>query len=178
MHQRYQDAMAIVHKYGKPDLFITMTCNPSWNEISSHLLTLQQPQDRGDLLTRIFHSKFEEFKEDVIKKGVLGKVKAYVYVTEFQKRGLPHVHMLLILDDDDKLRNPYAYDHVIRAEIPNKNMEPQLFDAVLRHMIHGPCGALGRQSPCMQNGKCKKIFPKAFSAETHQGVDSYPIYHR
>jgi hypothetical protein len=26
--QCYQDAMAIVRKYGKPDLFITMTCNP------------------------------------------------------------------------------------------------------------------------------------------------------
>ena len=25
--QNYQDAMAIVAKYGKPDLFITFTCN-------------------------------------------------------------------------------------------------------------------------------------------------------
>ena len=26
--QQYQDAMAIVRKYGKPDLFVTFTCNP------------------------------------------------------------------------------------------------------------------------------------------------------
>ncbi|CAF5162094.1 unnamed protein product, partial [Rotaria sp. Silwood1] len=33
MQQNYQDAMAIVRKYGKPDLFITFTCNPTWREI-------------------------------------------------------------------------------------------------------------------------------------------------
>jgi len=27
MLQYYQDAMAIVRKYGKPDIFVTMTCN-------------------------------------------------------------------------------------------------------------------------------------------------------
>ena len=27
-HQLYQDAMAIVHHFGKPDFFITFTCNP------------------------------------------------------------------------------------------------------------------------------------------------------
>ena len=27
-HQLYQDAMSIVRRYGKPDLFITFTCNP------------------------------------------------------------------------------------------------------------------------------------------------------
>lgn len=32
MHQHYQDAMAIVRKYGKPHYFITFTCNPSWPE--------------------------------------------------------------------------------------------------------------------------------------------------
>jgi hypothetical protein len=33
MQQQYQDAMALVRKYGKPDLFITMTCNTNWPEI-------------------------------------------------------------------------------------------------------------------------------------------------
>src|SRR6185369_2877608 len=38
MYQRYQDAMALVQVYGKPDLFITITCNPWWPEIVSELL--------------------------------------------------------------------------------------------------------------------------------------------
>jgi len=38
MLQNYQDAMAIVNKFGKPNLFITMTCNPKWHEIEENLL--------------------------------------------------------------------------------------------------------------------------------------------
>jgi len=38
MQQCYQDAMSVVTKFGKPDLFITMTCNPKWKEITDNLL--------------------------------------------------------------------------------------------------------------------------------------------
>jgi hypothetical protein len=33
MQQLYQDSMAIVREFGKPDLFITVTCNPKWPEL-------------------------------------------------------------------------------------------------------------------------------------------------
>ena len=36
MQQNYQDAMAIVAKYGKPDLFLTYTCNPKIREITEN----------------------------------------------------------------------------------------------------------------------------------------------
>ncbi|KAF1854814.1 hypothetical protein Lal_00026526 [Lupinus albus] len=124
--QRYEDGMAIVLNDGKPDIFLTMTCNPSWPEITSELYEFQTAQDRPDLTTRIFRSKFEQLREDVIDKGVLGNVKSYMYVTEFQKRGLPHVHMLLILENNDKLRSPEEYDAIVRAEIPNYEEEPEL----------------------------------------------------
>ncbi|CAK8574132.1 unnamed protein product [Lathyrus sativus] len=156
MTQRYQDGMAIVLNDGKPYIFLTMTCNPSWIEITSELGIHQTPQDRPDLLTRIFRSKFEQLKDDVINKGVLGRVRSYMYVKEFQKRGLPHVHMLLILDTDDKLREPEEYDSVVKAEIPQHESEPELYEAVLKHMTHGPCGVLNQKSPCMKNGHCKK----------------------
>ena len=35
---RYHNAMAIVKKYKKPTYFITMTCNPHWEEIQDNLL--------------------------------------------------------------------------------------------------------------------------------------------
>ncbi|XP_056688781.1 uncharacterized protein [Spinacia oleracea] len=178
MHQRYQDAMALVHKFGKPDLFLTMTCNPSWPEIQSELLAGQVPNDRPDLLTRVFHAKLEELKKDVLERGILGTVVAYVYVIEFQKRGLPHVHMLLILDQNDKLTTPDDFDKIVRAVIPDEQVEPKLYKAVLKHMIHGPCGVLNHKSPCMKQGSCKKGFPKEFSNDTKQGNDSYPLYRR
>ena len=52
MFELYQDAMSIVRKYGKPDLFITFTCNPLWEEITSALLLDQKASDRpGALFT-------------------------------------------------------------------------------------------------------------------------------
>ena len=45
MHERQQDAMSYVRKYGHPDLFITTTTNPSWPEIKDNLLPGQDPQD-------------------------------------------------------------------------------------------------------------------------------------
>ncbi|KAK1694682.1 hypothetical protein QYE76_011379 [Lolium multiflorum] len=87
------DAMALVRKYGKPDIFLTMTCNPNWDEINRELYPGQTPQDRPDLVVRVFRAKLEELQKDI-----LGKVKAHVYVVEFQKRGLPHAHFLLIME--------------------------------------------------------------------------------
>ena len=37
MFQNYLDAMSIVQHFGKPSLFITMTCNPRWPEIVNNI---------------------------------------------------------------------------------------------------------------------------------------------
>ncbi|XP_075108897.1 uncharacterized protein LOC142180730 [Nicotiana tabacum] len=50
MHRRYMDAMALVQRFGKPDLFIIMTCNPDWAEIQENLCEGQFAQDRPDLI--------------------------------------------------------------------------------------------------------------------------------
>ncbi|KAK7400491.1 hypothetical protein VNO78_11699 [Psophocarpus tetragonolobus] len=128
-----------------------------------------------DLLARIFKAKFEQLKEDVINKGVLGKVKSYMYVTEFQKRGLPHVHMLLILESNEKLRDPEDYDSIVRAEIPKIEEEPQLYAIVLKHMIHGPCRTSNPRSLCMKNGKCNKRYPKEFLDDTRQEIHELDV---
>lgn len=96
--RHYMDAMALVRKYGKPDIFLTMTCNPNWDEINRELYPGQTPQDRPDLVVRVFRAKLAEFKDKLLQKYIIGKVKAYVYVVEFQKRGLPHAHFLLIME--------------------------------------------------------------------------------
>lgn len=53
MQQNYQDAMAIVSKTGKPDIFLTITCNPKWKEIQENLLPGQQACDRPDIVARV-----------------------------------------------------------------------------------------------------------------------------
>jgi hypothetical protein len=36
-HNLYLDAVALPRRFGKPDLFITMTCNPTWKEIVDNI---------------------------------------------------------------------------------------------------------------------------------------------
>jgi len=43
MRCRYMDAMALVWRFGKPDIFLTMTCNPKWDEITLELYPGQTP---------------------------------------------------------------------------------------------------------------------------------------
>ena len=54
MKKLYLDSMAIVREYGKPDLFLTFTCNPKWPDVQRAIFENQQPQDRPDITTRVF----------------------------------------------------------------------------------------------------------------------------
>ncbi|KAM3232829.1 hypothetical protein P3L10_018188 [Capsicum annuum] len=65
MRRRHTDAMALVQYFGKPDLFITMTCNPDWPEIQENLIEGQLAQDRPDLVTRVFRSKLQDLKDQI-----------------------------------------------------------------------------------------------------------------
>lgn len=119
MQQNYQDAMAIVAKYGKPDLFVTYTCNPNVQEIVENLRDGERAEHRPDLVSRVFHLHLAELLCDIRDRHVLGVPVARVHVIEFQKRGLPHCHMLIILRGEDKLRTRDDIDRLICAEIPN-----------------------------------------------------------
>ncbi|CAI6372311.1 unnamed protein product [Macrosiphum euphorbiae] len=45
-------------------------------------------------------------------------------------------------------------------------------------MIHGPCGELNVNSPCMKQGKCKCNYPRALINETRTNSKGYPLYRR
>ncbi|KAF0688715.1 Uncharacterized protein FWK35_00039352, partial [Aphis craccivora] len=115
MKQCYHDAMAIVRKYGKPDLFITFTCNPKWPEIVENIPSWLKANDRPDLVARVFHAKLKELMRDITVNKIFGNIGAYVYTIEFQKRGLPHAHLLIILNEDSKLHTADDVDNVVCA---------------------------------------------------------------
>ena len=102
-HAKFQDAMAIVRDRGKPSLFITFTCNPKWDEIVQSLPPTQRAEDRPDVVSRVFRAKFKLLMDDLVHKHVLGTVSSYLSVIEFQKRGLPHAHILLIFCATSKI---------------------------------------------------------------------------
>eukprot|EP00794_Sanderia_malayensis_P002293 gene2293-biopygen2036 len=178
MQQNYQDAMTIVRKHGKPDIFLTFTANPNWQDVLDNLLPNQKPQDRPDIVTRVFHLKFKELLCDILDLNFFGKVVAYVYTVEFQKRGLPHTHMIISLANEDKPRTPEDVDRIISAEIPDENTHVHEHRMVKKHMMHGPCGVLNPSCVCMQGWKCKKKFPKDLAQQTEFNVNGYPLYRR
>ncbi|XP_054824736.1 uncharacterized protein LOC129322435 [Prosopis cineraria] len=177
--QNYQDAMAICRWAGFPDLFITFTANPKWPEMTRFLEARQlRIEDRPDIVTRIFKMKLDLLIKDIRKEEIFGSVKAVLYTIEFQKRGLPHAHILVFLANKDKLSTAKDIDNIISAEIPNKEAQPELHDVVVNYMLHGPCGIANPHSPCMDKGICTKQFPKNFNSTTVIHEDGYPRYKR
>ncbi|KAI5413928.1 hypothetical protein KIW84_058176 [Lathyrus oleraceus] len=167
MDQLYYDGMAICGNVGFPDLFITFTCNPNWPEIQRLLRPFYlKPQYRPDVISRIFKMKFDQLLPDLNKKGVLGKVVAYMYTIEFQKRGLSRAYILLLLHPSNKYPIPEDIDNIISVEVPGPLKDPKLYNSVKIHMVHGPCSLENRSSPCMKGGKCSKYYPKKFQATT------------
>ena len=69
-------------------------------------------------------------------------------------------------------------DKYISAELPDYNSYPKLAKVVSNYMIHGQCGRANFKSPCMQNGKCSKYFPKSFQSSTTIDDEGYPKYKR
>ena len=122
--------------------------------------------------------KLKAIFNDILKENIFGKVLAYLYTIEFQKRGLPHAHVLLILAQPYKPKTVADYDAIISAEIPDKNRDPNTYNTVIRSMIHGPCSILNLNASCMKDGKCSKRYPQNFQENTIENEDGYPIYRR
>ncbi|KAM5582269.1 hypothetical protein ABKV19_002595 [Rosa sericea] len=180
MINNYQDAMAICRQYGNPDLFITFTCNVKWIEISRYFEknTKCKAEHRPDIISRIFRIKLQNMITYIKSGQPFGQVEADVCTIEFQKRGLPHAHMLFWLKKEYKCYTAADIDSIISAELPDKNINPELFEIVSQFMIHGPCGQINSKSPCMRDGKCSKFFPKSYNANTIFEANSAPIYRR
>ena len=184
MHQRTQDAMTYVRHYGRPDLFITFTCNPKWPEIQRELFPGQGDTKRHDLIARVFKQKLMKLMQLLKNHAIFGETRCDMYTVEWQKRGLPHAHILLWLQE--KIQ-PVQIDSFISAEFPDPVQNPRLFNIVKTHMVHGPCGRLNQNSPCMKevilpNGRkdkvCSKNYPREFLKETQTDRDGYPLYRR
>ena len=108
--ENYLNSMAVVRELGGIDLFLTFTCNPKWSEITEELLPGQSAEDRPDLCARVFNLKKNALFQSLFKDGLLRKAIAHMFSIEFQKRGLPHLHLLIILDHDSKPKTVHDYD--------------------------------------------------------------------
>ena len=107
------DTLGIARRKGPPTYFITLTCNPYWSEI---LVTLQLGQTAADgsgIVVRVFHGRLHK-RVDALKTSFSGKRK-YYKVIEYQRRGLPHVHIVLSVEHPPT--SPAEVDLVISCEL-------------------------------------------------------------
>ncbi|KAL1316722.1 hypothetical protein AAHE18_15G085900 [Arachis hypogaea] len=130
-------------------------------------------EDRPNMICRLFKVKEDMMIKDLRYNKLFGATKA-----EFQKRGLPHAHILLLfLHEQDKYPTSADIDKIICAEVPDADVDNAYYEAVKSFMLH-PCGLSKPTSPCMEEGRCIRHFPKKFNKMTIVDEDGYPVYKR
>ncbi|GMF44450.1 unnamed protein product [Phytophthora fragariaefolia] len=178
MFKPHQDALTVVREFGNPDVFVTMTRSPMWEEIQAKVPDENQSaQDRPDIVAHVYQMELAALLEE-LDEGALGRVQARIYVVEFQKRGLPHAHILAILAEEDKPRTRDIIDNLVSAELQDPETNPQLYETILTCMMHGPCGTANPSCACMKDGKCTKGYPKPLAEVTRGNVNGFPVCRR
>ncbi|KAI5654182.1 hypothetical protein M9H77_31369 [Catharanthus roseus] len=113
-----------------------------WKEIQEQLQPGQRPRDCPYLTSRVFKAKLQDLKDQLFKKEIFRKVAAHVCVIV--------------------IKSPDQFDKFVCAELPDKNRFPELLDLVVKHVMHGSCGAKNKRNSCMVNGKFKFHYHRAF----------------
>ena len=185
MMSKLQDALCYVRDFGSADFFITVTCNTAWPEIVEALRALypgdgpgrhDPAEDHPDIVSQVFGLKLRVLLGQ-LRDGILGRQRAILHTIEWQKRGLPHAHILLWVTPDDKPRAEDV-DMCVCAELPDPETDPNLHAIVCAKMVHGPCGVLNQQSVCMKDGRCTVGYPKLYQEATVLPERGYPQYRR
>ncbi|GJW19265.1 hypothetical protein Tco_0026701 [Tanacetum coccineum] len=179
MRQNYMDVMALCRWYGCPTLFITITCNPNWQEIARYMQEHKlSSTDRPNVLLRVFKMKLDQLMKDIRELWLFGCIKAVVYTVEFQKRGLSHAHICLFLHKNNKVPNVEHIDKFISAEIRDLNDDIDLYNLFSDFMMHGPCSKDNPNHACIDDRKCTKHFPTNFTQRSSVDSKGYPVYRR
>ncbi|GJV45250.1 DNA helicase [Tanacetum coccineum] len=136
MYSHYLDALAICRVLGNPQFFITFTCNVKWPEIKRHMEDFPEitTADRADIVVRVFEQKVHDFCNFLQDSNRFGDVTGFLYTIEFQKRGLPHCHVLLWVKN--KIQRAKEVDQYISAELPDPETDPEGYKVVSEMMVH------------------------------------------
>ena len=126
------DSLTIAAIYGPPTFFVTFTCNGDWPEIRSCLRPGQTYTDIPVVVCRVLKQKLSRLMK--ILRTMFPNAGRLLYTiqrVEFQKRGLPHAHILLKYSKD--CISPNDINSVISAHIPEAAGDAEI---VRRFMIH------------------------------------------
>ncbi len=171
--EQIADSLAIAAKFGPPTFFITMTCNPQWPEITSRLRPGQAFSDIPVVVCRVFKRKvaiFEQYLRSMFPNS--GGVVYLIHVIEFQKRGLPHAHILIKYRMD--CVTPSDIDQVISAEMPDAPEDAAL---IRKHLIHSH-GRYCQRKDRDGNTYCRFRYPHRLQDTTTIDAEGRVSYRR
>jgi hypothetical protein len=177
-------ALVLLARMGKPSYFVTFTCNAKWPEIEAALPPGDTWCQHPDIVNRVFHEKKRELLEDIKKGWVFvdsaGRRQCSVsimWAVEYQKRGLPHVHIAVRMEGEE-VTTAGIIDRNVSAILPVCEIHPQgppdgplpqccadarwlnLFvQGSMTHSCTAACKGRG-------NVRCSKHFPKPTSLQT------------
>ena len=63
--------------------------------------------------------KVKALLNGLTKSGWFGQTIAHIWTREYQKRGLPHIRILLILSNDEKIETTDDIDRLVCASLPD-----------------------------------------------------------
>ena len=109
-----------------------MTANPSWSEVEENVFTYDNDDDDPDDPSRSQSAsdcpdivqKMKAMLKD-LKGGLFSDILGFVFTTEFQKRGLSHIYLLLFLKGPFKICDAAHVDSIVSAEIPGQDGYPE-----------------------------------------------------
>ena len=199
------DAMTIVTELGESTAFVTATFNTTWPELKDMLLHGQTIYDRPDIACQVFKARLKALIHNIKHGKYFGgrKTVYFLYVIEYQFRGLPHAHIVFKLENGPvtqgeklqfidtffKAKYPEPFQEKTAMEIfllnqrdtndynKNKAEHEQYVKLISDFMVH-TCSA--SVNGCKdKNGFCKRGFMTT-SINTTNSFDEkgYPVYHR
>jgi len=157
----------IIQSFGLPQILYTTTmAEGHWK----HLQIILSKTDSCDPLpsNRPLHAylhyqnRLQTIEKYLWKKPALAGWGKWIHSwerDEFQNRGAIHTHGIAWLSLD--IPSLIAKD-IIRADVPDSEQEPELFDLVMKHQIH-TCSPQKCGGPLPNGMQCKKHFPQPLS---------------
>jgi Helitron helicase-like domain at N-terminus len=165
---------AMLKAFTLPGLFVTVTFSERWKEFQNILRNASGgtdnfvPTDFPWAAVQCYYERMYQLKQHLFRNAhSSGFRKLYELVEryEFQLRQAIHTHMLLWVE---KSIAEMIQDNYVRADIPDPERKPELYELVIQHQIHTCKPHLcGSDNANPQFHPCRKGFPQPLASKTH-----------
>ena len=178
--EQTSDSLALAARFPiSPTFWVTFTCNADWPEIQDELLPGHSWRDEPFIVIRVFKAKLLQFIKIFTKMFPnAGGLQYMIERIEFQKRGLPHAHMLFKFRQN--LQHPDDIDRVVSAEMPQNEEDACLIRKFMLHHHPSPNRPKSTYCQTIVNGErlCHFHYPHPITDRTTVDAQGQVQYRR